>query len=287
VIQFIAQADGVRVEQWCEGPTVYLDHWAWRRISEDPSLAQEFAMALARARGTLAMSWLNLIEFAKVTDTEQRRKADALLDQILPSVFFVNLNFFSVIGDEDRILGGGVPEMLHSDLPTLRGFAKLNLLRPDSLQLLPPQQLFRIVTDAGIVAMFEGFAASLVRHIRSMQKDYAEDPGFRRAVRNPPRGLPIQRGTRYVAREIIGAFFKEGARVNQNDAVDTCHVVVPVAYCDFVLLDGRWLAEVEKARARFTRKGMSFPMAEVFSERKNGLKRFLEALAAGARQGIA
>jgi len=63
VITLKAQVGGIRVEQWCEAPTLYLDHWAWKRISEDGSLAAAFANTVAGSGGTVAMFWLNLVEF--------------------------------------------------------------------------------------------------------------------------------------------------------------------------------------------------------------------------------
>jgi hypothetical protein len=280
MITLQAQADGIRVEQWCEGPAVYLDHWAWRRISEDVSLAMTFARALGVSGGTLAMSWLNLVEFCRVTDPEQRRKADALLDQVLPRVFFLDPDFFKVIGAENRMLAGSSPEAPHSDSASLKGFVKLNLLRPGSLELLPPQRLFQLIPDTGIATKFDEFADLVVAKIRSMQEEHVRDKGFRRLVRRPPRGPTVQRGTRFLARELLGAFFEPGARLDRSDAIDVCHAVVAVAYCDVALLDGRWVAQVEKARKRLSEVGMSFPVAQVFSERGGGLGDFLHRLTA-------
>jgi hypothetical protein len=285
VITFAAVEVGIRVEQWCKGPTVYLDHWAWRRISEDPGLASAFASGLAAIRGTVAMSWLNLVEFAKVSYLQQRRKADWLLDQILPNVFFVDLDFFKVAEAEDSLLGGGVPEPPHSDLASLRMFAKLNLLRTDTLELLPSQRLFETMAQTGIEAKFDAFADSIVQRVRSMQRDYASNAEFRGLVKELPKSAPMQRGTRLIAREVLRGFFTDCQTVTKNDAVDVCHVIVPTAYCDFVLLDGRWEEQVERARKRFKKAGLVFPIARTYSERRGGLARFIRDLDSWAQDG--
>jgi hypothetical protein len=107
--------------------------------------------------------------------------------------------------------------------------------------------------------------------------DYRANREFNLAVKRVPQGQPIQRGTRFVARELLGALLVDtDSTVNRHDAVDICHAVVPASYCDFVLLDRRWAVLVERARKRITDGGLAFPIAKVYSER--GLEDFLTEL---------
>ena len=57
-------------------PLVYLDHWALRRFSEDSDLGARLTGILRDRGGTLALSWLNLGEYAAVSDPKQRRAAE-------------------------------------------------------------------------------------------------------------------------------------------------------------------------------------------------------------------
>jgi len=63
-----------------------------------------------------------------------------------------------------------------------------------------------------------------------------------------------------------------------NDAMDFFHAVVPVAYCDYVLLDNHWAAQVAQLRSRFKRTRMNVPMATVFSGGRSGVEELLRAL---------
>jgi hypothetical protein len=278
VIAFTTIGDaGVRVEQWCDAPTVYLDHWALRRISESAALARAFSVTLKARGGTLALSWLNLVEFSKLTDAKQAAQADALLDEVKPRLFFLNPDFFKVIGEEDRLQAGGPPSAPHADQVSLRFFAKHNLLKPGALELLPKQNLFQLSQKAGVVAKFETFADGIVARIESLRQDYRANRDFSLAVKRVPKGKPIQRGTWFVAREVLGALLVDtDSKVNRHDAVDACHAIVPASYCDFVLLDRRWKALVERARRRFAEGGLSFQVAKVYSE--SGLQDFLAEL---------
>ena len=53
--------------------------------------------------------------------------------------------------------------------------------------------------------------------------------------------------------------------ITPNDAMDLFHAVVPVSYCDFVLLDNRWRDQVDRLRGRLTQLGAPFPVATVYS----------------------
>lgn len=270
--------EGLDVNHRFISPTVYLDHWAWRRISESDILTNRFSNALKSRGGTLAISWLNLVEFTKVTDERQTCKADVLLDRILPQIFFVNPNFFKVIEQEDKPLAGGEPITLHADLELLRGFAKFNL-KSNSLNLLSAQSIFRLVPAMGIAGQYDGFADSVIEYIESMRQEYDNNKEFQTRVRQLPKGQPIRYGTRYIANELIGSFLRnKQIKISRNHAIDVSHAVVAVAYCDYALLDTHWAIQVEQARKRITCGGLSFPVAKVFSEKNDGIERFLQEI---------
>jgi hypothetical protein len=269
----------LKMEQWCAGPTIYFDHWAWRKISESSLLANRFSNALNAREGTLTLSWLNLVEFSKVTDRRQTVKADALLDQILPRVFLLNPNFFKVIDVEDRLLAGGSPVPPHADFDTLKFFGVHNVSKRNSLKLFAKQNLFCLAEATQIQSEFDVFADSIVNHISSLQVAYAINPAFQLGVERTPEDKQIQRGTRFIAEELLRGFLvDQKINVDRHHAIDICHAVVPVAYCDYVLLDGHWENQVKRAEARISGRGRSIPMAKVFSEKKSGLERFLTEL---------
>jgi len=53
------------IDQRDVSPTVYLDHWALRKLSEDQTLATRLTAVLESRNGTLALSWVNLAEFTR------------------------------------------------------------------------------------------------------------------------------------------------------------------------------------------------------------------------------
>lgn len=60
--------------------------------------------------------------------------------------------------------------------------------------------------------------------------------------------------------------------------MDLFHAIVPVAYCDFVLLDAQWEHRVTVIRERLIKHNIEIVPAEVYSEKLEGIERFFENL---------
>jgi len=75
---------------------------AFRLFSTDDARAERLAAALHRSRGSLAVSWLNLGEYAAVTDSAQRVQAERLLERVLPAIYCIEVEPFRVIAHEQR-----------------------------------------------------------------------------------------------------------------------------------------------------------------------------------------
>jgi len=116
MIRLTADEHGVpHIEQWAARPIVYLDHWALRKFSDSSSLSSCLATCLHAKNGTLALSWVNLGEFSKVTPPEQARNAEKLIELNLPRLFFMEVEpshsyrpgEYAAVGAQDRSSPGG------------------------------------------------------------------------------------------------------------------------------------------------------------------------------------
>jgi len=279
MVRFILDnAGSPRAEQFTTAPAVYLDHWALRQISEDAGMAARLATALHNRGGTLMVSWLNLIEFSNVSDESQARAAEALIEAILPHVFFLEVNPFTVIANENTLLkGGSAPAAPHADREFLQTFV---YLRPQSVKPFTARNLFMAAASSDqLPPSFEALADTIIERTEALRQTMDSDTAFERRVRRLPSGPMIQRGTRYILRELARPFLIDrGIRVTRNHAIDLVHAVVPVAYCDFVLLDKHWEEQVERMRVRFADARMDIPLAKVYSGKARGVDRFISAV---------
>lgn len=84
---------------------------------------------------------------------------------------------------------------------------------------------------------------------------------------------PAEPRASQVLHHLVGAAITADRPFEPNDTLDLFHAAVPLASCDFVMLDGRWAA-----------RGRSVPApprrAQVFSGKKGQIDAFLDALEA-------
>jgi hypothetical protein len=254
-------------------PMVYLDHWALRKFADAPELRSRFLAALRARVGTLALSWLNLAEFAAVSHREQRRAAEAFLEAALPAIFCIDVDLAAV----DKRMNTGDP-LPHADRELLLLFRDWGGSADKRFTAIG---LCERLYDSGLAQTKEKLATTLQGRLEYLRETYRTDRSFREAVRHAEHGdaLAVTTRTRAIARTLAATFFPDYRRViKPNDAVDFLHTAIPVAYCDLVLLDGDAADRVERARRKLGDKGVK--MAEVFPGRRDGVDRFLAHLRA-------
>lgn len=280
MIQLSLDKSGLpRVEQWATPPIVYLDHWALRKISEVDELAGRFARDLCLRNGTLALSWLNLVEFGKVASAEQARKAERFIDSNLPRVFFMEVEPFTVIRKENAVLATGPAAPSAADVDFLKVFGQFGPASPD---ILTAHDLFVVMQRPTVAQGLDGLADKVVSRISLLRNEHATNPNLRSAVSRLPATQRVHRATRFLLPELVRTLLIDrGTQITRNHAIDLMHAVVPLAYCDMVLLDKHWETQVDRVRLRLNTACISAPVAEVFSGKANGIDRFLCELAGG------
>lgn len=266
----------LRLEQFDVSPSVYLDHWALRHISANENLRTRFTKSLLACDGTLVLSWLNLLEFTKVTDREQVELAEKLVEDILPNVFFMEINPFTVIDREDKLIAGGEPIPPHADIGFLKAFSAF---KSTNCNPFTARGMFVAPHESTLSGRFDSLADTIISRTEALRAEMDTDSDFRSLIRRLPSGQKLQHGTRNVLRELARTFLIDrGLRLSRNNAVDLLHSVVPVAYCDLVLLDKHWEEQVDRMRTRLTEANLNIPIAKIFSRKANGINLFLEAL---------
>lgn len=272
----LTDAGDLQVTQAMTSPAVYLDHWALRLISEDAGFSAAITGALEVRRGTLALSWGNLAEFLRVTVPDQTDRAEKLVQANLARLFLIEVDPFVVISREDKLLAGAPRRPPHADADLLRLLAKIN---PGSVAPFSVRGLFHGLIDPEVDQRPTALADRFIRSVQQLRLDYTSDPTLAQAVRADPEGPPLQAGTRFILRELIRPLVVDQRKqTTQNDVMDFFHTIVPVAYCDYVLLDKHWAAQVAQARSRFNQVGLSVPMAAIFSRGRTGVEQLLDEL---------
>lgn len=264
-----------------DGALVYLDHAALMDIAD--RYAEEFADALARRKADLAISRLNFIELAEVSD-ETAKSVESLLRRVFPHVAFIELLFEKVIEEEDRLTAGRSEYPPHHDASLLREY-----IDHESINPIDPTSFFaRCRTPDAIESARRGWGKGIppsAAAIAYAQAIYQSDPVVRRRINRRPTGDPAIRPTRYVADEADKFLIKNRLRTTDGRHTrDHFHLVVPLSYCDFVVLDANWHEAARQIQNTLRETGLLSHVAKVF--RTKDVAEFVRVFAQEEPRGV-
>lgn len=270
-------AGGLAVKQVMTHPAVYLDHWAIRKFAGEPKLGMRFTAALKASKGTWAVSLLNLMEFIKMTDESQAVQFEELLEQALPDIFFIDFQALDVIKREREMLQGGSRAAPYGDVLLLSVFAA-NL--PNTPRPFTARNLVTVIVKQRdqLQESLARLNDTIVSRTQLMSEQMLVDKQFEKTVKGSQESAKNQR-TWFFLRELLGSILREHNKVlTPNDAMDLFHAIVPIAYCDLVLLDAQWEHRVKVISERLILHNIGIKPADVFSKKLGGLEHFFERL---------
>jgi len=277
MIRLHPHPDGFRVAQDLYSPCVYLDHCAFRKISESESLADRFTRALLLRGGTLALSWLNVVEFSKVSVEEQRQMAARFLKNIGVNVFWLNPDFFTVAKRENLHAGNeGVP-VADMEMASLYLRAVHDSDRQTSTA--PFMEFFNaVINRPSIRKHFDDLGNDIASKFQWLRDDDSVKAELRKPLR--PNEPSHYYGTKIIARELIARVIKgRDIKLTHNNAIDLTHAVVAASYCEYVILDKQWATWINQLQSRLSASAIAIPIATAIPVSETGL--FLERLKHG------
>lgn len=288
MIQFDLDRSGqLVVKQEFKRPVIYLDHWAIRRFADEQTLGTRFVETLKSSNGTWAISLLNFMEFIKMEDEGQARRFEELMDLAIPNLFFIDFMPFDVIDREAAILSGAPRNAAYGDVSLLKTFADT---KPDSPRPFTAKSLVTTIIknchqlESGL-GEFQGTIMERLRHMRTQM---LANKQLKKRVNGSSKSA-VDRRTSLFVRELIGTLLRDNGHEkvlnDTNNAMDLLHAIVPVAYCDYVLLDAQWEHRVGEVRNRLRKHGVEIEPAKVFSQKRNGIDSFFINLCSTVLKG--
>ena len=224
------------------------------------------------------MSVLSFMEFASFDDPRHARDVRALVESLGRAIFFARFEPWEVAKKEDELTTAGSGDAPEGDEEFL-------------LAVMMPHAKYGEPFSAGVIFDYvaehaerlkprlEGLERATLEGINALRQRVDSERGFESAMRRSIRAADRTRATLALARAM--AAFMQANRAqspNMNDAADLLHTVVPVAYCDFVLLDKKWRNMAEQARKRLDSEGIGARTAKVFGAGPRDIEEFLTAL---------
>lgn len=234
--------DGFELTVVTHGPVVYLDQWAWCDLAENTDLRKTLAIALREANAAVAYSFMTLAELSQVTRRSQQEAiadfADAVDYAFVDSdPNCVSQRESSTAGslpclDETLIKGFFAKQARGKSAPTLRMSEFLQYLRPSEMQSRMAAELAAVEQALDPLIRRARLHAGVVEAAKRRTRE-------RHRVTSPTSVVMHLKDA-----AIDWILSQPRMKMGKNEWVDLFHMIVPVAYCHFVLLDRRWASFV-------------------------------------------
>jgi hypothetical protein len=262
----------VKIDQIANPPSVYLDTWALFDFIENDDLAKKFINILNSLGGTLMLSMISIIEAMTLENQKQILNLYKFINSV--GTAFLDFNFIRVIKKEKKYKKNKGLFLKISpavDFELLNAFTKIH--KPeDSLKTSEIFLAYRQDLDSGKV-MEENWEQSLfpiivrarnnINALSNAKKRFRRRKEKANTCKFPCTEFLMEACFDYIA-------INENMKMPDKEWRDIFHTIVPVAYCDFVLVDKKWLNFIKST-------GLEYPqIAKVYAQRN--LSEFLKDL---------
>ena len=262
----------VRIDQIAYPPTVYLDTWALFDFIGDNDLADRFIKILNNLGGTLILSMVSIIESMAIDNQEQIQNLYKFIDSI--GAAFLDFNFTRVIKKEKiykKIRGPFLEISPVIDCGLLDSFIRIHKpekpLKVSEIFLAYRQDLEngKVLKENWEQSLFPIIvrARNNINTLSNAKKRFRRRKEKANTCKFPCTEFLMETCFDYIT-------INENMKMPDKEWRDIFHTIVPVAYCDFVLVDKKWLNFIKST-------GLEYPqIAKVYAQRN--LSEFLKDL---------
>jgi len=266
----------IEIREHFRSPMVYLDHWALNDFSLDKVLRNKFVDVMNAKGGTFRLSVFNIIELSKQADSSQ---VEAILSMInsIPDCGLINIDPKVVITKENAIISD--PSFIFE---VKNPSAEVEIVAAHIMAHNYPNEwhvsdiIRSVITELPSKTLFRSNSEFVqdMQHLLSVgrsDKDHllkAEQrfKSFKKA------GPKYERPTREIFSMSLDFVMRNSQMkmAEYSEWTDLFHVIVPVSYCDIVLVDKRW-------KSFITQTGYSYPDIAMAFDKKS-LNEFFTAI---------
>ena len=270
--------DQIEIREHFISPMVYLDHWALNDFSIDKALRDKFVDAMNAKGGTFRLSVFNIVELSKQSDSSQ---VDAILNMIsrIPNCGLINNDANLVIAKEDALISDP-SSIFEVNNPS----AEIEIVAAYLMAHNNPNEWHVSDIIQSIIPELPSktLLQSNSKFVQDMQRLLMVGRGDKQQLKEAEKrfksfkkdGPKYQRPTREIFAMAIDFVMRNSQMkmLEYSEWTDLFHVIVPVSYCDIVMVDKRWKTFIAQT-------GYSDPdIAMVFD--KKSLNEFFTALEA-------
>ena len=235
----------VQIDQIAYPPTVYLDTWALFDLIEDDRLANKFIKILNNLGGTLMLSIMSVLESVGLKNQKQFQCLCDLIDSLgIDRVALLDFNFMRVITKEKIYKKIGGPFLKISpaiDLELLDLIIKIHEPK-DPLKISEIILAYQKDLKSGKILKEDWEQCLFPIILRARNNTIALSNAKKRFRKRKENANTYKFPcTEYLLESCIDYIvINENMKMPDKEWHDIFQTIVPVAYCDFVLIDKRW-----------------------------------------------
>lgn len=263
-IRYNCYENNIFIEQISSRPLIYLDNWAINKFSNEENLKNKFIEVLDRKNATIAFSIINLYEIVNRKDNIQISIIIDFIDSVNDAL--IESNPAIVIDREQKYYNS---RALHDNIEPWMYQEFLKTLACNSEPLKPLKvssaikMLKKEIDELNYIAT-ERFQQELVPCINAARQNKDKLDKAKKYIKK--KTLPKNNKIPYT-KELYDFLLwyivsNEYMKMPDSEWRDVFHTIVPAAYCDFLLIDKRWVRFIETT-------GLKYPqVANVYSQDK-------------------
>ena len=233
----------IEIQEHFRSPRIYLDHWALNDLSLNTVYRDRFINIMNQRGGTLSLSVVNMVEIAKQGDHNQVAAILGMLREV-EDCGLINMDPIQVIKKENGLISNPSSIVSVKNPSAELELVKAYLLAHDRPTTWHVADIIAIaVSDPPSKHMVESNERFLANMARILEKGRSNPDSLKKAS-DIFKKLKLQ-GPRYqtATRELFKmAFYFVLKNISMrmtsySEWLDLFHVVVPVSYCDIVMID--------------------------------------------------
>lgn len=260
MLKYFIQSNGLpQAKMSFSPPLVYLDTWAINDFVDNPNLFLKFKNALQNSNGTLCISVMTIYEIVQRTDIKQIQNIGLMLDQL--NWGYIEFSPTKVCEQENKLKYKSLDTCVDKET------FKFHMTRKRDIH---PFTTSEIITEVVGWKIQKNFFEELNKSL----SEFASNPENKKMITqwNSPLKKLIVPSTRDLWWKVRFYILSSGKKMTDTEWIDVFHLIVPCAYCDFVLLDKKWTENFIKK----IQNPQNIEIAKVFW--RNELELFIKSL---------
>lgn len=225
-------------------PLVYLDTCVISDLAVKKTTGEQFRRCLLEKGGTLYLSWAHLVELFGLGVGPTYELVQSYLASFGTSFVVMDNNAQSVIDREKNMVLGKQNPAFDEDI--LKYLAVNWPMRELSMGMF----LEAVAGQPSLIADLQAKQRRLKDNLKAKFDEararYRTDRESRRHLNNVKYVYSPMNPTEYVYQQVVRECVITHEHFVPSDALDFLHCVVPLVYCDYVVLDKKWARRCRK-----------------------------------------